>query len=188
MKTFKEFLEESTQVTEALIDKLEKFAGKEIKPGRVTIKGYPVDVADSDGSYIEMDAVDRAAVEGLVKALRKDGFNAKRVGNLGILVKESLAEAKYELENAGLELMEQTQVNEAFANTKEKNLSKSEIEALPVGADFYYNGYEAKKVSDSKVEIKYPMRPSTKVPISSLKESLAGTKYELENAGLELME
>jgi|SRR5690554_5416364 len=115
MKTFKEFLEESTQVTESLIDKLEKFAGKKIKPGRVTIKGYPVDVADSDGSYIEMDAVDRAAAEGLVKALRKDGFNAKRVGNLGILIKESLTETKYELESAGLELMEQTQVNEAVS-------------------------------------------------------------------------
>lgn len=58
-----------------------------------------------------------------------------------------------------------------FANTVEKNLSRGEIQDLPVGTNFYHNGYTAKKVSDSKVEIKSPMSPASRVPISSLREA-----------------
>lgn len=69
-------------------------------------------------------------------------------------------------------------------NAKEKNLTRSQIEDLPVGSEFYYNSYSAKKVSDTKVEIKYPMKPASRVPISSLRESidesLTEAKYEVE--------
>jgi hypothetical protein len=60
-------------------------------------------------------------------------------------------------------------LTEQFANSKEKNLTKDEIMELPVGANFYYNGYTAKKVSDKKVEVKLPMKPKTVLPIDSLK-------------------
>lgn len=83
MKSFKEFLAEQEM---ALIDRFEKFAGGKVKPGRNTIKGYPVDIDDSDGTYLEMDAVDSDAATGLVKELRKAGFKAKRVGKVGIAV------------------------------------------------------------------------------------------------------
>lgn len=84
MKTFKEFLAEQEI---ALIGRLEKFAGSKVKPGRNTIKGYPVDIEDSDGSYIEMNAVDSDAATGFVKELRNAGFSAKRVGKTGISIK-----------------------------------------------------------------------------------------------------
>jgi hypothetical protein len=74
-----------------LLKKLEKFAGSKLKPGRNVIDGYPVDLDDTDGTYFEMDAVDRDACTGLVKSLRRAGFNAKRVGQLGILVTEGTA-------------------------------------------------------------------------------------------------
>lgn len=138
-------------LTEALIDKLEKFAGKKIKPGRVTIKGYPVDVTDSDGSYIEMDAVDRAAAEDLAKALRKDGFKAKRVGSLGILVEESLTEAKYEVE---------VEVRDARA-------------ANDLAKDMFRGSYK---------------NDGSNVFIFKNEDDYEEFKYELENAGLKLME
>lgn len=65
------------RLDESLIDKLEKFAGENLKPGRNVINGYPVDIEDSDGSYIVMKPVDKDAVTGLVKELRKAGFKAK---------------------------------------------------------------------------------------------------------------
>lgn len=65
------------RLDESLIDKLEKFAGSAMKPGRNVINGYPVDIEDSDGSYIVMKPVDKDATTGLVKALRKAGFKAK---------------------------------------------------------------------------------------------------------------
>ncbi len=77
-----------SKLNEALIDKLEKFAASKIKPGRNVIKGYPVDIEDSDGSYIEMEAVDRDACTGLVKELRDAGFKAKRIGNTGISIEK----------------------------------------------------------------------------------------------------
>ena len=73
----------------ALIDKLEKFAGKTVKPGRVVIKGFPVDIDDGDGSFISMDAVDSDAAKGLMKVLRAAKFKVKRDGNLGITISES---------------------------------------------------------------------------------------------------
>jgi hypothetical protein len=71
----------------ALIDKLEKFAGK-LKAGRNTIKGFPVDIDDSSDGHISMDAVDSDAAKGLVKALRAAKFKAKRNGNVGITISE----------------------------------------------------------------------------------------------------
>jgi hypothetical protein len=73
----------------ALIDKLEKFAGK-LKPGRNTIKGFPVDIDDSSDGHISMDAVDSDAAKGLVKALRAAKFKAKRDGNVGITISEGI--------------------------------------------------------------------------------------------------
>jgi len=70
-----------------LVDKLSKFAGEQIKPGRNVIKGYPVDIEDGDPAEgVEMDAVDRDAATGLLKALRSAGFKTRRVGDLGIVV------------------------------------------------------------------------------------------------------
>ena len=81
---------EGTFINEALINKLEKFAGQKVKPGRNTIKGFPVDISDDgEGSFISMDAVDADAAKGLVKALRAAKFKAKRDGNLGITISES---------------------------------------------------------------------------------------------------
>jgi hypothetical protein len=71
----------------ALIDKLEKFAGK-LKAGRNTIKGFPVDIDDSSDGHISMDAVDSDAAKGLVKALRAAKFKAKRSGDVGITISE----------------------------------------------------------------------------------------------------
>jgi hypothetical protein len=71
----------------ALIDKLEKFAGK-LKAGRNTIKGFPVDIDDSSDGHISMDAVDSDAAKGLVKALRAAKFKAKRNGDVGITISE----------------------------------------------------------------------------------------------------
>ena len=73
----------------SLIDKLEKFHGTGIKPGRVTIKGFPVDIEDSDGSYISMNAVDIDAAKGLVKQLRNAKFKANNKGTK-IMVTEDL--------------------------------------------------------------------------------------------------
>lgn len=74
---------------EGLLDKFEKFVGKELKKGRMTLKGYPVDIDDSgDGSSIAMDAVDKDAATDFVKELRAAGFKASLVGSRGILVKE----------------------------------------------------------------------------------------------------
>jgi hypothetical protein len=70
----------------ALIDKLESFAGQALKPGRFTIKGYPVDISDSDGSFIEMNAVDRDAASGLINELKKSGFKVRRSGDKGIVL------------------------------------------------------------------------------------------------------
>jgi len=61
----------------SLVDKLSKFAGQSISPGRVTIKGYPVDIEDSDGSFITMNVVDGDAAKNLLKELRKANFKVK---------------------------------------------------------------------------------------------------------------
>lgn len=60
-----------------LIDNLEKWAGKTVKPGRNVLMGYPVDLADSDGDFVEMEAVDKDACSKLGKALRAAGFAVK---------------------------------------------------------------------------------------------------------------
>lgn len=83
MKTFKEFITESNG---SIIDRLEKFAGQKIKPGRNTIKGYPVDIEDSSEDFIEMEAVDRDAAQGLIKELRRGKFKVTRHGNTGISI------------------------------------------------------------------------------------------------------
>lgn len=77
-------LEESA----TLIDRLETFVGGELKDGRMTIKGFPVDVdgGNGDGDGVEMDAVDADAAKGLAAALKKAGFKVKRVGKVGMLV------------------------------------------------------------------------------------------------------
>lgn len=71
-----------------LLAKLERFAGTSIKPGRNTIKGFPVDIEDQspDEGGMVLDAVDRDAATGLLKALRAAGFKATRQGQLGISI------------------------------------------------------------------------------------------------------
>lgn len=59
---------------DSLIDRLDKFVGFKIKPGRNVIKGYPVDITDSDGTYIFMSAVDQDAKKNLIKILRNANF------------------------------------------------------------------------------------------------------------------
>ena len=59
-------------------------------------------------------------------------------------------------------------LNEGFANSKEKNLTKDEILELPVGTEFYHNSYTTMKVSPNKVKIKYPMKPAISIPIDQL--------------------
>lgn len=72
---------------DSLIQRLEKFNGKKITGGRHVIKGYPVDIDDSsDGSYIDMEAVDRDACTGLIKELRKAKFKLSRNGNTGLSI------------------------------------------------------------------------------------------------------
>lgn len=89
-KELREFKERAAGIVlgEALIDRLEKFAGKSLKPGRETIKGYPVDIEDSDGKSIYMVAVDKDSATGLVKELRKVGFKAKADKKSGIMIGE----------------------------------------------------------------------------------------------------
>lgn len=71
--------------SEDLLAKFEKFAGFRIKPGRNVIHGLPVDIEDGDPKEgISMEGVDRATTTEMLKLLRKNGFNCKRVGNLGI--------------------------------------------------------------------------------------------------------
>jgi hypothetical protein len=70
----------------SLVDRFEAFAGTPLKVGRMTVKGFPFDMNDSDGESLDMDAVDSDAAGGLAKALRAAGFKAKRVGKVGILV------------------------------------------------------------------------------------------------------
>jgi len=87
MKTFKEFLAEDTINEQSLINRLEKLAGSKIKPGRNVIKGYSVDILDNpDGTYIEMDAEDKAAANGLSRALRSAKFKVTRDGDTGISI------------------------------------------------------------------------------------------------------
>jgi len=77
-----------------LLSRIESFAGVSIRPGRNTIKGYPVDIADqSPAEGLEMVAVDQDAATGLLKAFRAAGINATRSGNKGIVVRASLAAA-----------------------------------------------------------------------------------------------
>ncbi len=79
---------------QALMSKLEKFAGTKIKPGRNVIKGYPVDIDDQDPSEgLSLDAVDRDAATNLLKALRAAGFKTQRAGQLGITIMASQAVA-----------------------------------------------------------------------------------------------
>lgn len=88
MKTFKEFLAEDTINEQSVIDRLEKFAGSKIKPGRNVIKDYPVYIHDNpDGTYIEMDAMDKDAAKGLSRALRSAKFRVTRDGDTGITIK-----------------------------------------------------------------------------------------------------
>lgn len=58
---------------ESLFARFEKFGGK-LKVGRMVIKGFPVDMEDSDGTALEMTAVDMDAAKGLRKVLRAAGF------------------------------------------------------------------------------------------------------------------
>lgn len=71
------------------IDALERFTGGTILPGRNVIKGYPVDIDDSDGSYVYMRAVDKDAATGLVKLLRQGGVRASADKQSGIMVSSS---------------------------------------------------------------------------------------------------
>lgn len=68
-----------------------------------------------------------------------------------------------------MRLLDYINLKEGFVNTKDKNLTKDEINKLSVGSEFYYNGFSVKKISDTKVKIKYPMKPNAAVPINSLK-------------------
>lgn len=78
------------KVNESTLSRLERFHGEKVEAGRNIIKGYPVDILpDSDTSVIEMDAVDIDAANMLAKVLRANGFKAKRVGKLGIVISES---------------------------------------------------------------------------------------------------
>lgn len=77
-------------MTESLINRLEKFAGTKLKAGRNVIKGFPADIEDSDGSYIDLTVVDKDACTGLVKLLRAANFKAKRDGDLGISITEEV--------------------------------------------------------------------------------------------------
>lgn len=71
------------------MSRFETFAGGEVKPGRVTIKGFPVDLNDTDGTYMDIDAVDADAAAGLAKELKKGGFKVKRAGKTGLLVERN---------------------------------------------------------------------------------------------------
>ena len=62
-----------------LIDNVEKFMGKEIKPGRNTIFGFPIDIEDSDGTFLDCEAVDKDACSKVAKAFRAAGFAVKIV-------------------------------------------------------------------------------------------------------------
>lgn len=77
-------LEESA----GLVDRFEAFVGEPLKGGRMTIKGYPVDLdANSSGEEgIELDAVDADAAKGFAAACKKAGFKVKRVGKVGMLI------------------------------------------------------------------------------------------------------
>jgi hypothetical protein len=77
----KEKVEESTfkfDFSKPLVDNFETWLGSEIKVvGRNVIKGYPVDIDDSDGTFLEMTAVDADAAKGLMKIMRAAGFIVK---------------------------------------------------------------------------------------------------------------
>jgi hypothetical protein len=60
-----------------LVDNFDAWNGKKIKVGRNVIKGYPVDIDDSDGTFLEMTAVDADAAKGLMKIMREAGFIVK---------------------------------------------------------------------------------------------------------------
>ena len=60
-----------------LIDNVEKFMGKEIKPGRNELFGFPVDIEDSDGTFLDCEAVDKDACSKVAKAFRAAGFAVK---------------------------------------------------------------------------------------------------------------
>lgn len=77
---------EEEDLSENLIDRFEKFVGKSVKPGRVNIKGFPVDLNDTDGSFLDIDAVDADAAKGLAKELKKAGFKVKTSGKTGLVV------------------------------------------------------------------------------------------------------
>ena len=60
-----------------LIDNVEKFMGKTIKPGRNELFGFPVDIEDSDGTFLDCEAVDKDACSKVAKAFRAAGFAVK---------------------------------------------------------------------------------------------------------------
>jgi hypothetical protein len=72
----------------SFMDNLDAFAGREIKVGRNIIHGQPVDIEDSDGTYIDVTAVDKDACTILMKKLRSAGFKVKRDGDIGFSVDE----------------------------------------------------------------------------------------------------
>lgn len=74
---------------ESLVDKFESWAGTPMKVGRMVLKGFPADVNDSDGEYMDLDAVDKDAASGLAKALKKAGFKVTRHGPMGLLVESA---------------------------------------------------------------------------------------------------
>lgn len=91
--------------------RFEAFAGGEVKPGRVTIKGFPADLNDTDGTYMDIDAVDADAAAGLAKELKKGGFKVKRAGKTGLLVERNgkasnLEEAKLQAEDLAASILE----------------------------------------------------------------------------------
>ena len=101
MKSFIDHLKEETGGS--LIDRLEKLAGQKIKPGRVTIKGYPVDISDNpDGTYIEMEAVDADAAKGLYSVLKKAKFNVTKDSKTGLTI-ESQESTEEEILDEGIE-------------------------------------------------------------------------------------
>lgn len=85
---------------ESLIDRFESWAGTPMKVGRMTLKGFPADVNDSDGEYMDLDAVDKDAASGLAKALKKAGFKVSRHGPVGILVEAAAPPAGEDADDA----------------------------------------------------------------------------------------
>ncbi len=71
-------------VSSALVSRIEKAYRVRLKPGRNVLAGIPVDIEDSDGTYLNMTAVDRDGGKELAKDLRKKGFKVSYSGGTEI--------------------------------------------------------------------------------------------------------